>query len=82
MFSVRLPKELEEKLALVSARRRVSKSDIVKEALQDYFDKQKSTANPYTLGEDLFGKQGSGLGNLSVEYKTRVREKIHEKMSD
>jgi cystathionine beta-lyase len=78
MFSVRLPKELEEELALVSARRRVSKSDIVKEALQDYLGKHKSTANPYAPGEDLFGRQGSGLGDYTVTYKKRVREKIHD----
>ena len=82
MFSIRLPKELEEKLALESAQRRVSKSDLVKEALRDYLDKNKPTTDPYTLGKDLFGKQGSGLGDLSVEYKTRVGEKIREKMSD
>ncbi|MEW6230038.1 MAG: ribbon-helix-helix protein, CopG family, partial [Bacillota bacterium] len=39
MISIRLPQELEEKLASLSASQRVTKSDIVKQALEDYFER-------------------------------------------
>lgn len=41
----------------------------------------EKTKQPYKLGEDLFGKYGSGDGTLSKDYKKKVREKIREKMS-
>jgi len=80
MISIRLPQELEEKLASLSASQRVTKSDIVKQALEDYFERYEEARRPYDLGKDLFGKYGSGVGTLSRDYKKRVREKIHAKM--
>jgi hypothetical protein len=80
MISIRLPKELEERLNLLSAKENVTKSEIVKEALAEYFAKKEKLASPFDLGKDLFGKYGSGTGTLSTEYKKKVREKIHAKM--
>jgi len=34
---------------------------------------------PYQLGKDLFGKYGSGKGNLSQDYKKILKEKLREK---
>lgn len=81
MISIRLPQELEEKLASLSASQGVTKSDLVKRALEDYFERDKEARHPYDLGKDLFGKYGSRVGTLSRDYKKRVREKIHAKMS-
>ncbi|SKA03879.1 ribbon-helix-helix domain-containing protein [Selenihalanaerobacter shriftii] len=82
MISVRLSKELEEKINLLSQQEDITKSDIVKEALEMYMEKQEQQTKPYDLGEEFFGKYGSGQGDLSTTYKTKVREKINEKMSD
>lgn len=82
MISLRLPKDLEEKLEYVSNKEQTTKSDIIREALEKYLVDMDKTAYPFELGEELFGKYGSGDGKLSKEYKKRVREKIHEKMSD
>ncbi|MEJ6952600.1 ribbon-helix-helix protein, CopG family [Natronospora cellulosivora (SeqCode)] len=81
MISVRLSKELEEKLELLSKQENVTKSDIIKEALNEYIIGHEKKRNPYDLGEELFGKHGSGKGDLSKSYKKKVREKINEKMS-
>lgn len=81
MASFRLPRELEEKLASVCAREGVTKSEMIREALKEYLARRENSESPYELGKDLFGKYGSGVGNLSTEYKKRVREKIHAKMS-
>lgn len=80
MVSVRLSKQLEEKINLLSKRKNISKSEIIKEALEKYFDDYERQEDPYGLGEELFGKYGSGKVNLSVTYKKKVREKINEKM--
>ncbi len=81
MISVRLPKELEDKINLLSQQENIAKSDIIKEALEKYFTEQKKKMKPYELGEEFFGRHGSGQGNLSETYKKKVRDKINEKMS-
>ena len=82
MLSVRLPKELEEKIELLSEQENTTKSDIVKQALEKYIDKKEKQAQPYDLGKELFGKYGSGKGDLSTSYKQEVRKKINEKTSN
>lgn len=81
MISLRLPKELEEKLESLSKKEQITKSDMVREALEKYLVGIEKSKQPYKLGEDLFGKYGSGDGKLSTEYKKKVRDKIHGKMS-
>lgn len=81
MISLRLPKDLEERLESVSKKERITKSDVIREALEKYLVDMDKTTHPFELGEDLFGKYGSSDGKLSKEYKKRVREKIHEKIS-
>jgi predicted DNA-binding protein len=78
---VRLPKKLDHKLALLSKRERVTKSELVKEALEKYLDDYEQKSQPFLLGEELFGKYGSGTGDRSVTYKQKVRAKIDAKLS-
>jgi predicted DNA-binding protein len=84
LLNVRISDELEKKLNKLSEKNKVSKSSIVKEALETYFAEieAKENKSPYDLGEDLFGRNGSGKGNLSTTYKTKIKEKIHEKNSN
>ncbi len=81
MISIRLSKELEEKLELLSKQESMTKSDIVKEALSKYIADYEKKRKPYELGEELFDQYGSGKGDLSKSYKKKVREKIYEKKS-
>jgi predicted DNA-binding protein len=60
MTSIRLSKELAKKLNSLSERENITKSEIIKEALEKYFDDYEKKANPYDLGEEFFGKYGSG----------------------
>lgn len=82
MFSIRLPKDLERMVEELSKKEQVTKSEIVREALQEYMAKREKAEHPYLLGEDLFGKYGSDSGSKSVEYKKIVRDKIHAKNPD
>lgn len=81
MLSVRLPKELEEKINMLSEQENSTKSDLVKKALEKYINEKEKQFQPYDLGKELFGKYGSGEGDLSVCYKQKVRKKIDEKTS-
>jgi predicted DNA-binding protein len=80
MISVRLSQRLDNKLADLSEREKVTKSELIKEALEKYLDDYEQKSEPYALGEDLFGKYGSGSGDRSVTYKEKVRAKIGAKI--
>lgn len=82
MKSVRLPKELEEQLEALSLKTDKSHSVIIREALVEYIAREKTNTKPFETGKSYFGKHGSGDGDRSETYKTRIKEKIREKHSD
>mgnify|MGYP001195833173 CR=1 FL=1 len=75
--TVRLSPELAQKLQNLSLLQHKSKSELIKEALEMFFKTQVSEKDSYELGKDVFGKMGSGSGDLSVSYKKRLKEKLH-----
>lgn len=81
MLNVRLSDTLEKKLKQYSVEQDLSKSAIVKEALVQYFSEQEKTKSPFTLGQGLFGLEGSGNAEASVTYKKALREKLNAKYS-
>ena len=81
MISVRLPAEMEKKLKQLAESENVTKTYLVKEALNKYIAEKEEKKDPYQLGKDLFGRHGSKEGDLSTTYKKRVSDQIHEKYS-
>ncbi|MCW5909621.1 MAG: CopG family transcriptional regulator [Cyclobacteriaceae bacterium] len=81
MLTVRLSEEEEETLNAYCQREGVSKSIVVKEAIELYLAQRKKNKNPYEAGTDLFGREGSGIKNKSVSYKKRLKDLLHEKHS-
>jgi len=81
MTSIRLPADIEMKLAEIAKLEKRTKSDIIKEALNSYLENYFTRSSPYDLGKDLFGNYGSGQSNLSTDYKKLIKEKIHAKHS-
>ena len=79
MTSIRLPVDLERKILQISKQEHQSKSNIIKSAIMAYVQKYYSSSNPYELGKDLFGQYSSKKGNLSANYKTILKKKLHEK---
>jgi predicted DNA-binding protein len=82
MFSVRLPSDLENKISIISKKKKLNKSEIVREAIEEYIVKIENEELPFDLGKDLFGRYCSGDGNLSEKYKHKVKEKIRAKSPD
>ena len=84
MISIRLENSLESQLAFYSNQHHISKSKLIKNALVYYFDMLKNenkSKSSYDIGAELFGKYGSGDGELSTTYKQRLKGKINAKNS-
>jgi Arc/MetJ-type ribon-helix-helix transcriptional regulator len=79
MTTVRLPYDIEEKLDAAAKAQNRPKSDFVREALNLYFSQAENEKSSWEVGEPYFGKYGSGDGNLSVDYKNRLKDKIRAK---
>ena len=80
MTTVRLPEFLEYRLEEESLSQQRPKSEFVREALAQYFTSADTNRSSWELGADLFGRYGSGDGNLSTSYKERLRDKISAKI--
>lgn len=77
MTTVRLPDDIERKLATLSRAKKKSKSELIKEALEQFFHNEGNEKDSYELGKDYFGQYGSGKGDLSINYKRLLKEKIN-----
>lgn len=84
MLTVRLSPETQNDLEALSERKHLSKSEIVKIALEQYMARENAD-NPYELGRDLFGQEGSDDLGMVAEpagvYKRAIKAKIRAKHS-
>jgi predicted DNA-binding protein len=74
-----LPEDIEKKLTTLSRTKKKSKSDLIKEALEQFFHMEGNEKDSYELGREYFGQYGSGEENLSREYKRLLKGKINAK---
>lgn len=79
MLNVRLSDDTEKELARYCLDEGVSKSTVVKEALEAYLAQRRKTSSSFEAGIDLFGQEGSGSTNNSFSYKQKLKEKLHAK---
>jgi hypothetical protein len=68
-------------LEILARKKHKSKTDIIREALEKLFIQEESEKDSYELGEEYFGKYGSGDGTLSVTYKDKLKDKINAKLN-
>lgn len=81
MTSIRLSADVEKKIEKISRTEKTTKSEIIKTALKEYFDSYDKKSTPYDLGKNIFGKYGSGKGDLAKNRKKILKEKISDKIS-
>lgn len=81
MLALRLPVELEEKLEEASAFQKKTKSELLRTALEEYLEKISKTNNAFELGQEFFGKYGSGVSDNSVNYKKKLKGRLGAKRS-
>ena len=72
--TARLPLDTRNKLLVLSRVKGKTKSDIIKESLDLYYEQEEKEIDSFTLGEKYFGKYNLGDGDLSTTYKERIRE--------
>ncbi len=80
MTTIRLNDDLNNKLITLKALENVTKTEIIKRAIAEYYVHHVKEKTPYELGEDLFGKFGDDP-ELSVSYKSELKRKLNEKHS-
>ncbi len=78
MITLRLDQTLETEIQTTAAMLGLSKSELIRVSVTEFIQKQKRP-DPWDLGNDLFGKYASGDGNLSVNRKAIMKEKIKAK---
>jgi len=81
MLSIQLSPDYENRLEQIANSENTPKDEIIKKILRQYVDEYYQNPTPYELGQDLFGKYGSGKNNLSSSYKSQLKRKIREKHS-
>ena len=79
MLTVRLSTQTEEELNAFCEQKRLSKSQVVKEALAMYMKNDSASMSSYELGADLFGQEGSDRTDASTTYKKRLGRILNEK---
>ena len=77
--TARLAPDTRNKLLTLSRIKGKTKSDIIKESLDLYYEREEKEIDSFTLGEPYFGKYSSGEGDLSTTYKARIKEKLRDK---
>lgn len=73
-LSIRLPKTLEERLAVYCAVQGISRSEAVKRALDALLSEAPPT--PYELGAAGFGADNTNSGNIARNSKRLLRERF------
>ena len=77
--TARLPMDTRNKLLVLARIKHKTKSDIIKESLDMYYEYEEKERDSFTVGEGFFGNYGSGDGDRSVTYKQRIKEKLRGK---
>jgi predicted DNA-binding protein len=81
MLNIRLDEEMERKLDLIRLKKGVSKTTLVKEALDQYIQGEIQLLSAYELGKDLFDAEEGGSPEGSKNYKKDLKAKLHGKFS-
>jgi len=79
--TARLPSDTRIKLDALSKVKGKTKSDIIKESIDFYYEHEENQIDSYTLGEPYFGKYSLGEGDLSTTYKQRIKEKLRARQN-
>ena len=78
MITLRLDPQLEKTVNNLALQMQISKSELVRQSIFAFIEQQEKPS-PWDLGKGFFGRHASGQGNLSVDRKRLVKEKIKAK---
>ena len=78
-ISLRLESRLERELNNYAKMMGISKSELVRNLIADFIERETGRSSPYELGRNVFGREGSGRGDLSANRKSILRKKLNAK---
>ncbi|MDR0472282.1 MAG: ribbon-helix-helix domain-containing protein [Treponema sp.] len=79
--TARLPLDTRNKLLVLSKIKHKTKSDIIKESLEHYYESEENEIDSFTLGEPYFGNYGSGEKDRATNYREHIKKKLAKRMS-
>jgi predicted DNA-binding protein len=80
--TARLPMEVRNKLEVLAKVQKKTKSQIIIESLELYYEQEINQLDSFTLGLPYFGKYSLGEAkDLSTTYKQRIKEKLHARQN-
>jgi predicted DNA-binding protein len=79
--TARLPPGTRNKLLALSKIKGKTKSEIIKESLDLYYEREDNEIDSFALGEPFFGRYGSGEKDRATTYKERIKEKLNAKFN-
>jgi len=80
--TARLSAGTRNKLIALARIKGKTKSDIIKDALDFYYEREETEIDSFTVGEPFFGNYGSGETDRATTYKERIKAKLSGKMSE
>jgi hypothetical protein len=81
MLSIQLSEDIEKKIEQIARNENLTNTEVIRSAIELYFHRYLEADTPFELGKDLFGKYGSGKGNLSKDYKNILKDNVRAKHS-
>lgn len=78
-ISLRLDPKTEKAVARYAKLEGRSMSGLIREMISEFLQKKQDKLSPWDLGKDLFGKESSGDGMLSVNRKKTIKDMIDAK---
>ena len=81
MLSIRISEELQTLLNHAVDIKKMTKSQIINEALINWLEENDKNITAWDAGKHLFGKYYSGESNNSMDYKKKLKESLGEKHS-
>jgi hypothetical protein len=75
-ISIRLPPQTEQALAGYCADHALSKSEVIKHALEDFLTARTQVATPYQLGQNGFGADVTHEGDIARNTSRLLKEKF------
>jgi RHH-type transcriptional regulator, rel operon repressor / antitoxin RelB len=80
-ISLRISSRLDHELEKIAIEQGTSKSGLIRLLITDFVGKKSKHSTPWELGDNVFGRYGSGKGNLSRDRKSILKEKVRAKKS-
>src|SRR5215469_10589843 len=72
--TLRLERKTRERIARIASRRRMSTSEVIREAIEAWVERQEPIAAPYEAMADLIGVVNGGKARRSAETGSRFKE--------